>query len=489
MLDRAIPRVRVSVRNDAPLRPEGNFVLYWMTAARRTRRNFALDRALDLAREHGRPLLVLEALRCGSVYASDRMHRFVIDGMADNAARLAAAGVAYHPYVEPSAGAGRGLLRALAERAVVVVTDEYPGHFLPRMLDAAAAQCPLRLEAVDGNGLLPLRAADRVFVTAFSFRRFLQQALPGHLSDLPLEDPLTLAAGLPLAAVPADVAVRWPAASADLLAGRATLAALPIDHSVPVAPARGGAAEGERVLARFIDEWLLRYEGERNHPDADVTSGLSPYLHFGHVGAHQVFAAVTSFEHWSPSPVPRKVTGAREGWWGMRSAAEAFIDQVVTWRELGYVAAQHLPGNERYESIPEWARSTLDKHRGDPRAYTYDLARLEAAATHDRVWNAAQNQLVREGRIHNYLRMLWGKKVLEWSESPETAFAHLMHLNDKYALDGRDPNSVSGIAWCFGRYDRPWGPKRPVYGTVRYMSSDAAARKLRLTSYVRRLGT
>jgi deoxyribodipyrimidine photo-lyase len=158
----------------------------------------------------------------------------------------------------------------------------------------------------------------------------------------------------------------------------------------------------------------------------------------------------------------------------------------VTWRELGYNFCSLRPGFDRFESLPDWAKATLARHAQDPRATVYDLPSFAAAQTHDPLWNAAQTQLVREGRIHNYLRMLWGKKILEWTRSPEDALEVMIELNNRYALDGRDPNSYSGIFWVLGRYDRPWGPERPIFGTVRYMSSANTARKMSVKGYLRR---
>ncbi len=165
---------------------------------------------------------------------------------------------------------------------------------------------------------------------------------------------------------------------------------------------------------------------------------------------------------------------------------EAFLDQIVVWRELGYHFCHHRPDHGTYTALPAWARGTLDAHRHDRREHRYDRDAFEAAATHDALWNAAQNQLRREGIIHNYLRMLWGKKVLEWSASPEEALATLVHLNDRWALDGCDPNSYSGIGWCLGLFDRPWAPQRPVFGSVRFMSSANTARKFDVDGYLAR---
>jgi deoxyribodipyrimidine photo-lyase len=191
---------------------------------------------------------------------------------------------------------------------------------------------------------------------------------------------------------------------------------------------------------------------------------------------------------WSPERVSAKVTGSSHDWWGVDGAVESFLDELITWRELGYNMCSRTTDYDGYDSLPAWARQTLAKHADDPREHVYTLDDFESAATHDPLWNAAQRQLVREGRIHNYLRMLWGKKILEWSSSPQAALETLIELNNKYALDGRNPNSYSGIFWLLGRYDRAWGPERPVFGTIRYMSSENTARKVRVKDYLRRYG-
>ncbi|MRG96911.1 deoxyribodipyrimidine photolyase [Polyangium spumosum] len=486
-----VPSDRVRLANDRDLRPDGDFVLYWMTAARRTHFNFGLERAAAWARALGRPLVVLEALRVGYLHASDRLHAFVLRGMADNARRLAAAGVVHHAYVEPRPGAGKGLVAALAGRACLVVTDDYPTFFLPRMIAAAAKQIPVRFEQVDSNGLLPIHAPDRVFTTAFSFRAYLQKNLLPHLRHRPLADPL--AAALPAPSkelLPRDVLTRWPMASPELLsASPAALAALPIDHAVPVVTRiPGGPEAGRAALAHFLRVNLIRYDAERNDPDARATSGLSPYLHLGHVSVHEVFAELERLEGWSEKKT-KPAGGKREGFWGMSAPAASFLDELVTWREIGLNLCALRPDDaKRFESLPDWAQKTLADHEPDPRPAIYSLAELEGARTADPLWNAAQRELLRDGRIHNYLRMLWGKRVLEWTRSPREALAALIELNDKYALDGRDPNSYSGILWTFGRYDRPWAPERPIYGTVRYMSSANTLKKIDLERYLVEFG-
>jgi len=476
----SVPEQRLAVRNDAPLRPERGYVLYWMIAARRTRWNFGLEHAVDAAVRMGKRLVVLEALRCDYPYASDRLHRFVLDGMSDHAARFSAAGIAYLPYVEPRAGAGKGLLRHLAADACLVVTDQFPCFFLPRMVDAAARALDVRLVAVDSNGLLPFCDADQTFPTAYAFRRHLQKRLPAHLSNVPEADPLADAALKRDASLPPGVAARWPSAGDALLT-------LPIDHGVaPVSGIRGGEEAGTAILEQFVDRKLARYGEDRNEPDKDGTSRLSPYLHFGHVSAHQVLLAVAAREEWSPRDVAPTASGRRKGWWRMSPPAEGFLDEAVTWREVGFNFCSRRPDYDQFASLPEWAQSTLARHAADPRARVYDLDAFARARTHDPLWNAAQRQLVREGRIHNYLRMLWGKKILEWTETPEAALDVMIELNNRYALDGRNPNSYSGIFWVLGRYDRPWGPERPIFGTIRYMSSENTARKMSVREYLAR---
>ena len=478
----SIPSIRVSVENDAGIAGDGDFVLYWMTAARRTRWNFALQRAAGHGAVLGLPILVLEPLRAAYPWACDRFHRFIIDGMVDNQARLGGRGVAYYPYVEPWDGAGKGLVEALAARAAVVVTDDFPAFFLPRMRKAAARRLKVRLEVVDSNGLLPMHAADRSFPTAYSFRRYLQRHLGSHLSRPPSPDPLLAVPPGRRVAIPPDIAERW--APADLDDPASLVACLPIDHTVPPVDLRGGSAAALACLAAFVERTLPRYATDSNQPELDATSRLSPYLHFGHISAQEVFARVAAAEAWSPARLSADRSGRRTGWWGMSESAEAFLDQLVTWRELGFNRCLRVDGYDTFEALPAWALRTLAEHASDPREAIYDIDRFEHARTHDPLWNAAQNQLRREGRIHNYLRMLWGKKVLEWSESGRIALQTMIHLNDKYALDGRDPNSYTGILWVLGLHDRAWGPERPVFGKVRYMSSANTARKFRVRRYV-----
>ena len=486
----AAPSDRVRALNDLPLRPDGTHVVYWMVGFRRPRWNFALQHAAAHAAELGKPLVILEALRVGYPWASDRLHRFVLDGMRANARHFARKNVVHFPYVEAAHGDGRGLLASIAKDACVVVSDDYPTFFIPKMQEAAASRLNLRLELVDSNGLLPMRSTSKLFSRAFDFRRHLQRELPKHLGAQPLADPVD---GLPPVSentsesLLAGASESWAAAPDDVLGGK-TIESLPLDHTVPAVDLEGGFEAGERRMEEFLSGAIDRYTEDRNHPDKGETSGLSPWLHFGHLSSHQIFDELTKNEGWNRDADVPKATGSREGWWGMSANAEAFIDQLVTWRELGFNMCAHRSDYDRYESLPAWARQTLEDHEKDPRPHLYSLADLEASRTHDPIWNAAQTELRETGRLQNYLRMLWGKKILEWSPTPRDALTAMIELNNKYALDGRDPNSYSGIFWVLGRYDRAWGPERPIFGKIRYMSSENAKRKLRMADYLNRFG-
>lgn len=473
--------------NDAPIRPAGRYVLYWMTAARRLGWNHALDHALSEARALGKPLLILEALRVAYPWASDRHHRFILDGMAEHARALESSPVGYHPYVEPEPGAGSGLLESLCRDACCVITDDSPVFFTPQLLQAAERIQDVRVEAIDSCGLLPVRAAGRTFSAAYHFRRFLQRELPAHLGDLPEPEPLESVVLPRFEGLSPDLLDRWPAVAVEQLESTEFLSSLPVDHSVSPVSSRGGTEVGRARLADFLTHGLPRYDSDRNHPDLRVASGLSPWIHFGHLSTHEIFHAIVDHQKWSPQRISPVADGKRQGWWGMDAAAEAFLDQLVTWRELGFGYCTYQPEYAEYESLPEWARETLELHATDPREHTYSLDQLAAAESHDELWNAAQRQLLDDGVIHNYLRMLWGKRILTWTQGPREALHVMIELNNRYAVDGRDPNSYSGIFWCMGRFDRGW-PERPIFGKVRSMTSASTRRKVSLDRYLERWG-
>lgn len=482
---RVTPASRIRPQNDRLLNPAGDYVVYWMIAARRTRYNFGLQRAVELAIELRRPLIVLEALRAGYPFASDRFHAFVIQGMRDNASDCASSQAAYYPYLEPSPGAGSGLLEMLARRSAVVVTDWFPSAFLPRMVAAAAARCAVRTEAVDGSTLIPVMDHGRGFPTARGYRAFMQRSLKLHLAAFPSEAPLGDLTG-PRATVPAAILERWPAADLSAPLNR-ILPALPVDHSVPVVEQAGGSHAAAARMRAFLDGRLRRYGDDHNHPDAEGTSRLSPYLHFGHLSVHELFAGVMTAERWTTRKLGTTRAGAREGWWGVSASAEAFLDQITVWRELAFNGCGWTPGYGSYGALPSWARATLEAHRSDSRPRIYTLEDLDVAGTDDEVWNAAHRELRQDGWFHGYLRMLWGKKMLEWTRDPAEVLDRMAGLMNRYSLDGRDPVSTLNYGWVLGQHDRPW-PARPIFGTVRSMTSASTKRKLRMKAYLARYG-
>jgi deoxyribodipyrimidine photo-lyase len=485
----SVPPLRVRSLNRKRVNPEGEFVLYWMLANRRVRSNFALQRAVDWSITLRRPLVIFEPVGCRGHWNSDRTHAFVIAGMRDNAEALsrASSAVGYVPYAEPKPRAAAPLLDELLGRSAVVVTDDFPCYIVPKVIEAGARRSPVLCEAVDTNGLLPMRAAEQTFTTAYSFRNFLQKTLRPHLGEFPEKNPLSRVGRPPCPPELLAKVLNTPGivSGASLENPADVVAKLPIDHGVAPGLQTGGPVAGLAMLTRFVEHRLPRYGEHRNDPDDEAASGLSPYLHFGHVGVHQIFSEVVSTEDWSVEQVSSKAGGKREGWWNLSPTVESFLDELITWRELGFNFCSRHDNYDQYESLPDWARETLEEHASDRRPVIYDFDTLDSASTHDELWNAAQRQLVREGRMHNYLRMLWGKKVLEWSPSPQEAIQHLIELNNRYAIDGRNPNSYSGIFWVFGRYDRAWGPERPIYGKIRYMTSDNTRRKLKLDRYLR----
>lgn len=477
-----VPADRIAAANSAPLRRDGAFVLYWMIANRRPYWNHALEHAVERAAALGRPLVVCEYLRSGHAFSCVRLHRLIIDGMVANRAAFADTTAHYLPVVETQSGSGATILRQLLQLACCVVTDEFPCYVHPRMVANLAAESPVLVETVDANGLLPLRATTTAHARAVDFRRTLQRGLRPHLGRFPAADPL---AGVRLPRVPGGL---LPAGSDPQRLLTSDLTDLPIDQEVGAVAVRGGWRAAHARLDGFLADQIERYADDRSLLVDGAASGLSPYLHLGHIAVHEIVQAVWERFAWSPNRLGSGARGAKDGWWGLPPGAEAFFDEIVTWRELGYHYTFHRPDYADFATLPAWALKSLDQHRADARIHRYSREQFERAETHDELWNAAQRQLRTEGIIHNYLRMLWGKKVIEWSATPEEAWATLDHLNNRWAIDGCNPNSWSGIAWCFGRFDRPWAPQRPIFGSIRWMSSDNTRKKMNVKPYLARWG-
>ncbi len=484
----SVPAVRVRTLNQYPVNPAGKFVFYWMTAYRRTRFNFALQRAVELANQLHKPLVIFEAIRCNYRWASDRFHQFMLDGIMDNATATQSTNATYYAYVERCANDGKGLVESFSSLACLIVTDDYPCFFHPALYERVASKWHCAIELVDSNTIIPMRCTDRTFTVAHSYRRYMQKEIIKGLPEFPAENPLDLLNSPKLANLPPEILSKWPVWNAKEVAKQLKaieLRLIPIDHTVSLANESGGSREAEKVLNRFIHQRLGDYSEGRNRPEQEGSSCLSAYLHFGHMSPHEVFERIVTATKWTPKKLD-KPNGKMNGFWNMGPNAEAFMDQLMTWREIGFNMCWRERNYDRFESLPSWAQKTLDEHSTDKRPTTYEFEQFEQGKTHDPLWNAAQMQLVREGRIHNYLRMLWGKKILHWTKSPRDALRTMIELNNKYALDGRDPNSYSGIFWVLGRYDRAWGPERPIFGKVRYMTSDSTQKKHHIKSYIQK---
>lgn len=478
--------IRARHLREGPSRPGGDYVLYWMQAFRRLERNHALDEALRRAEEMGKPLVVYEGLRLDYPWASVRHHRFILEGMQANGQAAARLGLAYWPFVETEPGAGRGLVARLAERAVLVVTDDFPCFLVPEQTEALVRRVDVPVIAVDGNAVVPL-ARLQGSGPAVTAAAHLRSRIHRDFADA-WEARAGAAPRVPKVAR-SSLAPPFPAADLGDLDG--LLARLPLDRSVPaVAATPGGSVAARRRLEEFLARRLAGYAASRSDPASPETghqSGLSPYLHFGHISIEEIVErALATTDRWTPMSLEPRLAGKREGFYTRSADVGTFLDEAITWRDLGY--HWHWSRRKDTESLeralPDWALTSLARHAADEREYVYTPAEWEAGATHDPLWNAAQRELVATGIIHPYLRMLWGKKVIEWSRTPEEAYRTLVHLNNKYALDGRDPNSWSGILWCFGLFDRPWAPERPVLGRIRYMSSANTAKKFRLAPYL-----
>jgi deoxyribodipyrimidine photo-lyase len=450
-------RDRVAALNDEPVRDKQDFVLLWLHGQRRIVNNLAFAHAQRLANELRKPLVVYEALRRDHPFASERFHRFVLEGIESNARDCEKQGVAYGFFLD-TPEAPRGVLHALSARAAVVVMDYLPHFIHPKQSKALAARAVCRVEAVDAAGVAPLKMFPKAEIAARTLRPKLMRALPDLLQPIPRVpsklDPLqrfdwgftpftgTPSSGIELAQVSREVKA--------------------------AEGAEGGRAAGLKRLQTFVQHALKGYAEGRNEPSANATSGMSAYLHFGHLGAAEIALAAQGSE-------------------APRADVEAFVEELLVRRELSYNFVSRSPRHGSLEAIPPWARATLAKHRKDPRPALPSDAELEEARSPDPLWNALQNQLLREGRIHGWLRMLWGKTLILWSQDAEQAYRRMSYLNDKYALDGRDAVSATNFLWCFGVHDRPF-PERPVFGTVRSMSLSLAPKKHDLVEYLRRYG-
>ena len=430
-------------------------MLYWMQMFKRASHNYALNFAIQMANERGMPLVVYEGLRFDYPWANDRLHTFILEGVTEKKREFAERGIRYVFYLQRNKREPKNAVAHLAKEAALIVTDDYPCFIIPHH-NKRIGQFELPVFAVDANGMIPLSAFPKEEYAAYTIRPKINRLLP----DVPRRI-ITPA----LKKLRPNLHVDCPETDVSNREISNLIAQCNIDHSVkPSRLYKGGTANGRKRLRHFVEEILQHYDKTRNEPSIDGSSRLSPYLHFGFLSIQEVVETVER----SDAP---------------RASKHAFLEEAIVRRELSFNLTRHNPNYDSLKALPEWALKTMRDHKDDERPELIDAERIEAGETYDELWNAAQKELVSTGLLHNYVRMLWGKKVIEWQRTYEMAFELLVHLNNKYALDGRDPNSYAGILWCFGKHDRPWF-NREIFGSIRYMSSNSMAKKFRAKKYI-----
>lgn len=448
---------RIRPLNDARRGERGEFVLWWAATALRADENPALEVAIAESNARRLPVVVYQDLTWRARWATDRRFRFVLEGVPGLARDLAARGVAHLFRLERGPGDAAGALLDLARRADLVVTEEFPSGGFARRRARLAEEAGVPVVAVDAACVLPMRLVGQAHERAFAFRAATERERLARL-DAPLVriDPVV---------PPWDGDPGFTPFAVAREAIPALVASCAIDHGVGAVP---GLPGGEvAALARweaFREKGLGRYAETRNDAaDLDGVSRLSPYLHFGMVSAARV---------------------AREARAAGGAGAAKYLDELLTWRELAWSFCFHRPDHASVSALPAWARESLARAQAAPRELPPREA-IERAATGDSLWDLAQRSLVAHGELHNNVRMTWGKKLLEWTRSPEEALALAEELNHRWALDGRDPSSYGGLLWCLGQFDRPFPPERPLLGLVRPRPTEEHAKRLGLERYAR----
>ena len=423
----------------------GKYVLYWMQASQRSHWNHALEYAIERANKRSLPVLVYFALTDEFPEANLRHYRFMLEGIKDTASALEKRGIRF---LMENTYPPEGVVRMSKDASLVVVDRGYlrvQKRWRKEVSDKVG--CPVI--QVESDVVVPVEiASPKEEYTAGTFRPKINNVMGRFLTPVQEVEPKNGS----------------PSVEGDFLDPSdvdGIISQMDMDRSVkPSDEIKGGTTEALKRYGEFLDSYLDRYDEERNDPSKGIQSGMSPYLHFGQI---------------SPLFLALEASGRGEG-------SDSFLEELIVRRELS-VNFVHYNGNyDSYQALPGWAKDTLGSHSSDPREYLYSLEDLENSRTHDPYWNAAQKEMVTMGKMHNYMRMYWGKKILEWTEDPGEAFKRALYLNNKYSLDGRDPNSYAGVAWCFGKHDRAWR-ERPVFGKVRYMNANGLKRKFDIERY------
>ncbi|MFN0107515.1 MAG: deoxyribodipyrimidine photo-lyase [Blastocatellia bacterium] len=445
---------RVTVRRQGQPNSEGRCVVYWMQRAQRGCDNPALDIAIKAANELQKPLAVFFGLHPKYPNANLRHYAFLVEGLAETKRQIEERNAAFIFRPFPN----HDLIKFCQEvKPALVIGDENPMREPENWRQNATRKLTVPFWTVDADVIVPTKFFEKEEYAARTIRPKIHRLLPVFLQ--PLENPSAI--------------FKWKAA--DLPSSQSTdqsqlLADLPFDRSVqPVKHFKGGASAGMDLLKKFVTTGLKTYDTARNQPHLPGTSSMSAYLHFGQISPLTIALAVREAD-------------------APQIAKDAYLEELIVRREVAINFVARNPNYDKLSGCHGWAQKTLDAHRTDPRPYLYSEAQFENAETYDDLWNAAQMEMVTTGRMHGYLRMYWAKKILEWTTSPEEAFDIAVRLNDRYELDGRDPNGYTGVAWAIGgKHDRPWAPQRPIFGMIRFMVRSGCERKFDVKAYVRRI--
>ncbi|MFW9965606.1 MAG: deoxyribodipyrimidine photo-lyase [Candidatus Thorarchaeota archaeon] len=428
----------------------GEYVLYWMQASQRTDYNHALEYAVHMANRYELPVVTYFGLTNDYPEATERSYLFLLEGLVNVDADLQERNILFVLRQEnPSIG-----VRELASDCALMIVDRGYQRLQRDWRGKVSESVGCPVIQVESNVVVPIETASpKEEYSAGTFRPKINRELDRFLEPvMKTEVSFSFKGSIP------SIRIRNP---------KKVLGEIEIDRSVPsVNWLQGGSREAKKTLNRFITEKLDRFGDLRNDPAEDYLSCMSPYLHFGQISPLEIALMVLE-------------TGS--------AGSESFLEELIVRRELSMNFVYYNADYDSIKCLPNWAMNTLQEHSTDDREYVYSLAEFESAETHDPYWNAAQLEMTKTGKMHGYMRMYWGKKILEWSASPELGYRIALHLNNKYELDGRDPNGYAGIAWCFGKHDRAWG-ERPIYGKVRYMSSKGLERKFAIDRYVKKVG-
>lgn len=418
-------------------------IIYWMSREQRAQDNWALLYAQELAQLHDAELYVVFCLRKEFSHATERMIHFMFEGLKETASELSRYGI---PFFFLLGDPKEELPLFIKEHAVGAVVTEFTPHRRHRFWKDAISKHATPFFEVDSRNIVPCWvASEKREVGAYTFRPKIHKLLPEFLVEFP-----TLR--------------KHTNQKTNTVDFNRIYKMIMIDTTVNKTSILPGSIAAVKTLNTFLTERLDRYAEKRNDPTENGQSGLSPYLHFGHISSQRI--ALETMKH-PPSP-----------------DRDAFLEELIVRRELSDNFCFFTPEYKTTECFPEWAKKSLDKHLQDKRHYQYSLNEFERAQTHDPLWNAAQNEMVYTGKMHGYIRMYWAKKILEWTKTPQDALDTAIFLNDKYELDGRDSNGYTGIAWAIGGvHDRPWF-ERSVFGQIRYMNMNGAARKFDVKKYI-----